>query len=184
MANNVDNIIEVYFDKNDQNAIDFLTKLYECREKDQPLSSLYDQKGHIDDRTWWEDNIGAKWAYINDLDTPPEDGFFYVNITSAWGQVTPFVEHISEMLDHKCKITHQYIDEMPNFAGCNIYDQGEMVYEVLDWEMHETIESEALIREKAENLHFDSETEREDWIWNWKWEFVQDFVDPDKFIKR
>lgn len=180
MANHVDNIIEVFYDKDDENAIQFLTKLYECREKDLPLSSLYDQKSYVDDRGWWENNIGAKWAYINDLDRPPEDGFFYVNITSAWSSVAPFVDHISEMLNHNCRITHQYIDEMPNFAGCKIIDKGKVTYHLDDDEVYETIEAEAKIREKAESLHFDSEEERDDWIWNWKWDFVHELVDPDK----
>lgn len=178
MANNVDNIIEVFYDQNDQNAVDFLTRLYECKDKDLSISTLYESSE--DNRSWWEENIGAKWAYINDVDQPPEDGFFYINITSAWSQISEFVNHISKSLNDKCKITHQYIDEFPNFAGCCIIDNGSVTYSKEDPDMIETIYDEANKRQAKERLTFGSEEAREDWIWDWKWDFIHDFVDPDK----
>jgi hypothetical protein len=178
MANHVDNIIEVFFNKEDQNAIDFLTQLYEIGT-DGDLSSLYENAENT--RSWWGDNIGAKWAYVNDLDTPPEEGFFYINITSAWSPVIPLVEYISESLNHKCRIEHRYIDEMPNFAGCRIIKDGEIVYDVSDEDMWTTLEEEKELRMKSEDLHFDNEEEEEQWFWDWRWEYVHEFVDPDNF---
>ncbi len=178
MANNVDNIIEIFFDSKDQNAIEFLNKIYDLG-KDGDISSLFEEPGT--DRAWWEKNIGAKWAYVNDVDSPPENGFFYVNITSAWGPVLDLVNHISNCLDNRCRIEHQYIDEMPNFAGCRIIKDGDVVYDFSDEDLHETLEKEKKIRMLAESRSFESEQEEGDWFWDWKWEYVHDLVDPDNF---
>jgi len=51
--------------------------------------------------------------------------------------------------------------------------------EMVDWDGHETIENEAMIREKSENVTFDSDYDRDDWIWNWKWDFVHEAIDPE-----
>ena len=44
------------------------------------FESLYD--GTEDTREWWIDNIGAKWCYLDDVDS--SDDTVYLSIVSAW----------------------------------------------------------------------------------------------------
>ena len=180
MANHVDNIIEIQYDKNDENAQKFLQSIYDLGmnsyDNESSLSDVFENPENT--ITWWSDNIGAKWAYINDLDSPPEDGFFYMNITSAWSEVRPFVEHISRMLNDKCKITLQFIDEMPNFIGCLVMNNGDIEYDYYEEEIHDLIEQEKEIRMIAENKSFESDDEMYDWVWDWKWDYIHDMIEP------
>jgi hypothetical protein len=67
---------------------------------------------------WYCDNVGAKWAHIDDGDDD------YVNIVSAWSPVSEFcmklVEHLC-LVDPEVLIRHQYEDEFRNFVGIQIY---------------------------------------------------------------
>lgn len=177
MANHVNNTIEIYYDKNDDNTTQILQKLAALYEEDKGLESMYENSEET--RSWWENKIGAKWAYIEDMEGP-EDGWCRINIVSAWHQVTEFVEHLNELMQFSGKVTHQYIDEMPNFAGYTIYENGTVVKEYDEPEMWERIEEEAEIRKKAENLTFDNEHEENDWRWNWMWDFVYELVEPEE----
>lgn len=180
MANHVDNIIEIHYDKNDENAQKFLQSIYDLGmnsyDNESSLSDVFENPENT--IAWWSDNIGAKWAYINDLDAPPEDGFFYVNITSAWSEVRPFVNYISERLNHKCKITLQFIDEMPNFIGCLVMNNGDIEYDYYEEEIDDLIQQEKEIRMIAENKSFESDDEMDDWVWDWKWEYIHDMIEP------
>jgi|DEB0MinimDraft_4_1074332.scaffolds.fasta_scaffold00967_8 hypothetical protein len=175
MANHVTNIIMIEYPESQKEKI---LDIYESM-KSELFTEIYEPvEDHIQDtRSWWEQNIGAKWVRLQDIEEP-EEGSFMINLESAWSEVGPLVERIDAITNNECRIVHQFIDEMPNFFGCRVYEDGSME-EMVDWDGNETIENEAMIREKAENLTFDSDYDRDDWIWNWKWDFVHEAIDPE-----
>ena len=73
-------------------------------------------EGYSDDNwyNWGIENIGAKWAHIEDAD----DSSAY--IVSAWSPIIPYLEalddHLRE-LDEAVIISCQYEDEFRNFIG-------------------------------------------------------------------
>ena len=110
MANNVQNIIEIEY--GDPVLREFFEKIGKIHENNTSLSDLYD--GVQDTREWWENNIGAKWAYIEDFEL--DENWCRIVLVSAWSPLDHFVKFIDEQTYHRCRITFQYIDEMPNFA--------------------------------------------------------------------
>jgi len=75
---------------------------------------------------------------------------------------------------------HTYIDEMPNFAGCYVLVEGEMVYEFDDQDLTETLNEEAQVRMNEQNIEFETEDEFYDWMWDWKWDYVHDLIEPEE----
>ena len=177
MANHVTNIIEIEYDANDNEVTEILEKLISLFDEDTPLTEMYEE--HQDTRTWWEQNIGAKWAYIEDFEGP-DNGYCRVNIVSAWAQVTEFVEHLNELMGFTGKVTHQYMDEMPNFGGYNIYENGTVVKEFEIPDLYEKIEEEAEVRKASENLVFEDRHEENDWMWNWMWDYAYEMIEPEE----
>jgi len=177
MANHVTNIIEIEYDKNDTQVTEILEKLLDLWEEDEPLTEMYEKSENT--RTWWEQNIGAKWAYIEDFEGP-FDGYCRVNMISAWAQVTEFVEHLNELMGFTGKVTHQYMDEMPNFGGYTIYENGTVVKELNIPDLFEKIEEEAEIRKASENLVFEAHHEENEWMWDWMWDFAYEMIEPEE----
>ena len=73
-------------------------------------------EGYSDDNwyQWGCDNIGAKWAHIDDAS---EENVY---IVSAWSPVVPYVEKLVEYLskfDEQVQIRLVYEDEFYNFIG-------------------------------------------------------------------
>ena len=67
---------------------------------------------------WYRDNVGAKWAHIDD---GADD---YINIVSAWSPVSEFCMKLVEFLsltDPNVLLRHQYEDEFRNFVGIQIF---------------------------------------------------------------
>ena len=176
MANHVTNTIEIEYDRADKKTEEILERLVNLRANEEELSVLYENPQNT--RTWWENNIGAKWAYVDDWEGPV-GGYCRVGIVSAWSQVTEFIEHLNEITEFSCDITHQYLDETPNFGGYAIYEKGTVVSEFDEPDMWDRIEKEADIRKKEENLVFEDEYEERDWMWDWMWDFAHDIVDPE-----
>lgn len=177
MANNVTNIIEIEYDKDDDHITEVLDKLVSLMDEDEPLTEMYEESENT--RAWWENNIGAKWAYIEDYEGPM-DGYCRINIVSAWTQVTEFVEHLNELMEFSGKVTHQYMDEMPNFGGYAIYENGTIVKEMDIPDLFERIEEEANIRKAAENILFESVHEENDWMWDWMWDYAYSMIEPEE----
>jgi len=180
MANNVSNTIEIRYDKTNEEMNAFCKKVQETYENNRPLTDIFDTyiEETCNTRIWWEDNIGAKWAYFEDSYYDP--GLLEFHIQSAWGEVRPLVEYISSMLNNECSIMHTYIDEMPNFAGCYVLVEGEMVYEFDDQDLTETLNEEAQVRMNEQNIEFETEDEFYDWMWDWKWDYVHDLIEPEE----
>ena len=175
MANQVTNIIEIFYGKNDTHVTEVLEKLADLYDKEKGLNEMYESSE--DTRAWWENNIGAKWAYIEDMEGP-EDGWCRINIVSAWSQVTEFVEHLNELMEFSAKVTHQYLDEMPNFGGYVIYENGTIVEEFDEPDMWGRIEEESELRKKEENLTFADDHEENDWRWDWMWDYAYGMIEP------
>ncbi len=87
-----------------------------------------------DNYNWYCNNVGAKWAHI-------EDGSYdYINIVSAWSPVSEFCGKLIEYLgqfDKNVLIRHQYEDEFRNFFGVQILwvdDDGTAEYDHYEME--------------------------------------------------
>ena len=174
MANSVTNIIEIEYPENQKEAI---IKIH-VMIKSESFNELYEDSENT--RTWWEENIGAKWVRLQDMDMDlPEDNKFMFNLESAWAEVGGLVGRINELTNSECVISHTFIDEMPNFAGIRVYEDGEISKEYVDWDMTETIENEACIREIAESRNFTNDSDRWEWMWDWKWDFVHQILEND-----
>lgn len=96
--------------------------------------------GEYDEDDWYNwgcENVGAKWAHIEDADE------YYVNICSAWSPVLPYVERLNDYLlqfDEDCSVKCQYEDEFRNFIGVYRGSSNEH-YEVDGSELTEEFES-------------------------------------------
>ena len=174
MANNVQNVIEIRYN-GDPVLREFFEKIGDIHKNDTSLSDLY--KKSKDTREWWENNVGAKWAYIEDFEL--DESWCRIVLVSAWSPLDHFVKFIDEQTYHQCRITFQYIDEMPNFAGYYIIENGDQVKELDIPDMWELIDEEKEIRLKAESPVFTEDYEERDWKWDWMWDFVYDTIDPE-----
>lgn len=73
------------------------------------------------DYSWYIENIGSKWCYIEECYTSPsseQDGF--ISTVSAWDYPHQLGEWMCEQLlavDPDAQILVEYDDEMPNFIG-------------------------------------------------------------------
>jgi len=75
----------------------------------------------VETRSWYVDNIGAKWCSIEDLEGD------YLTTESAWSAPITFVETLVKKLCEKYPGTYatmMYEDEAYNFVGVNIIDDG------------------------------------------------------------
>ena len=66
MANHVSNTIEIWYDKNNESYNEFCKRIENL--ENNAITVLFDEynEDEHNTRTWWEDNIGAKWAYAED----------------------------------------------------------------------------------------------------------------------
>ena len=131
MANHVSNSIELV-SGNDACKDEFITLFQEYGERVTKPSyhgdgtiEIWEYKeiqehpfldGYSDDNwyQWGIDNIGAKWAHIDDAS---EENVY---IVSAWSPVIPYVEKLVEYLskfDEQVEIRLIYEDEFYNFIG-------------------------------------------------------------------
>jgi len=177
MANNVQNIIEISYNGEDH-IRSFFEKIENIKRNNDSIDLLYEESEET--RDWWERNIGAKWAYIEDFYF--DESSATLTIVSAWAEVAPLVRFIDEQTNKETKIHFTYIDEMPNFIGRVTYENGEIVDKYEEMDMWTVIEEEAAIREKAENKNFADGGERNDWLWDWMWDFVYETLDSGSRI--
>lgn len=113
--------------------------------------------GYNPDEGWYDwgcENVGAKWAHIEHAEET------FVNITSAWSAITPYVEKLYwhlEKLDAQVQIQHNYEDEFRNFIGVGTWDN-ECYDEVnLEWDDIEVM---------MENKFGKEYHKQENWDWH------------------
>lgn len=147
-----------------------------------------------DSYNWYCDNVGAKWAHIED---GSDD---YVNIISAWSPVSAFCQHLVEYLsqvDPDVVIRHQYEDEFRNFIGIQIHWADEGVpgsdyEEIEDAEMGEDMLEMFPDWEDDNFDHWDYHEKYDcvpgeafdDYVWNWMDEQWEDLYRPFKEVEK
>lgn len=121
MANHVMSTITVINATSD--VIEFISSLFTKEEGsysyDIDLTKLYENTDGSDTRSWYIDNIGAKWMTIDDV------GGDYFNTVTAWSAPIDFFEALCTKLQEiqsDVQVTMTYEDEMPNFVGASVYD--------------------------------------------------------------
>ena len=139
---------------------------------------------------WYRENIGAKWAHIDD----GEDD--YINIVSAWSPVSEFCTKLVEYLaqtDPKVVIRHQYEDEFRNFVGIQIFWSDDEIsecdhYEMQDSEIDDHM-SERFIEWGEDDFDLYDYSEKYDcvpieeldgFVWDWMEEQWADLYEPFK----
>ena len=99
---------------------------------DIPLGYAFVEDLQLADSDFMCENIGAKWAYLNDCDVS------FMAFESAWVPPVEFVEHLIEKIasvDENVVACFRYEDEMPNFIGAQVYtSEGLYDAEEIDWE--------------------------------------------------
>ena len=146
MANHVYNYIEIIGNEKCQNEFEnrineiLLTKEHNWMEY-KPIEQLKFMPKHPRDQEGWLinaydyyiDNIGAKWAHIEDA------GADYLSIVSAWSPVSSFIGHLVQYLyqfDPNIVVKHNYTDEFHQFVGVQrATSDGEALYdyEEIEW---------------------------------------------------
>ena len=118
--------------------------------------------------SWGCENIGAKWAHIEDAD----EGHAY--IVSAWSPIIPYMESLYEhllKLDEEVTLRCQYEDEFRNFIGvAYAYGDGDH-----DWV---ELEGEDLNQLLAEELGLEELPEDFEW-WD---EYEDTGIVPQEWI--
>jgi hypothetical protein len=156
MANNVDNYVALH------NANDEAKALWHSlfsKEGLENVADVFPDTPDDYDRGWAIDHVGAKWAYFEDND--------YENQTfmavSAWGIIGEFAEWLSEQIykvDQEAYITLEGTDEMPNWFGVWVYQDG--LYDYVEFEHDELQE---LIFEKYPETKEAWNEEESEWDW-------------------
>jgi len=126
------------------------------------------------DRGTATEELGAKWAYVQDYDTSG------ISMYSAWSPVSTFVEDLVNKIaevDEKVIATYYYADEMPNFIGVEVYtaDGLEDKEELDDYEIRDIlIEKDKSLKElwDSEEEEFSDDGEL---YHDLVWEFVSDW---------
>jgi len=104
---------------------------------------------------WGCDNIGAKWAHIEDADE------YHVSITSAWSPVLVYIEQLQshlEKIDESVNVRCQYEDEFRNFVGVFSGSSGEF-YEAEGSELTDVFESKYKVDLDSDEFEWSDEFE-------------------------
>ena len=132
---------------------------------------------------WNIDNVGAKWAYIED--PSPDFGF---TVHSAWSVPFDGIEYILNEIhkvDPNFIASVSYEDEMPNFVGWVTYHTGSFD-EGREWEWDEI---EDWIMDNHEDIAACYDREEKEWIEGKEdegqslvWDYVREFIDDVSWI--
>lgn len=118
-----------------------------------PLGYAFVENLESADSKFMCENVGAKWAYMNDGDTD------FMTFESAWSPPTEFVEHLIEkvaLVDENVVACFRYEDEMPNFIGAEVYTS-EGLYDAEEIEWEEILEK-IFVSEPELKEEYDDET--------------------------
>ncbi len=164
MANVIVNNIQISFDPDQTKVAQEIFDSFHSLD-DQfasaDLSTLYENPENT--RGWWEENIGAKWARIQDMSLAA--GEMMMNIESAWTHVDPFVHRLMEMFNNQCTIRHEWVDEWPTEFGYRVYDHGVFSDE------EEFLYTEEEIHEEYNKAHKTTGEPTQDEMWDWVWDW-------------
>lgn len=146
MANHVHNYIEII--GNDECIEAFEKSINKILFKNEhgwmdykPVEDLEFMPKHPRDQEGWLigaydyyiDNVGAKWAHVEDFESN------YITLVSAWSPVSAFAGHLVRYLyqfDPNVLLKHDYTDEYHQFVGVQrITSDGEPLfdYEEVQW---------------------------------------------------
>lgn len=119
--------------------------------------------------SWNIENMGAKWAYIEDAD---EDAF---RVVSAWGVPTDAIEYVVKELaeadpDVRAEITAE--DEMPNWVYAAVADK-DGIYDGVEWQWEEIMEH---ICDTYEEVRVGWDADDNDFFDNAEGEAARDFM--------
>jgi hypothetical protein len=173
MANHVTNLISIRFSSDKR---DIVNNIIETIKEKEFIHCLYENGN--DSYSWYSENVGAKWARLNDEPWCDENEA-EINIESAWAEVDPFVQHLCSLIGD-CVIEYSFMDEMPNFGGTRKYENGELVAENHIEDMWGEIERETDRLLAEQNLSFEDEHVRNDWRWEWMWEFAYEKIELEE----
>ena len=146
MANHVHNYIEII--GNDECIEAFEKSINKILFKNEhgwidykPVEDLEFMPKHPRDQEGWLinsydyyiDNVGAKWAHVEDFEST------YITLVSAWSPVSAFVGHLVQFLyqfDPNVVLKHNYVDEYHQFIGvqrCTSDGEALFDYEEIEW---------------------------------------------------
>ena len=117
-----------------------------------------------DSRSWYTDNIGSKWCYLEEYD---EEGLFG---RSAWAAPSDGFHWLAEQLgelDPDLLMNVSYEDEMPNFVGWAVFDSADL------WD--EGMEDDDAIRDIVSKYSPDTNLDDEDEYHEALWESIYDW---------
>lgn len=130
MANHVTQSVELDSNEAGQKIWDkFIAVLKENQDPERSWASetslhvLYEDAPENLTREWMCDNIGAKWAFVEDYDES------FIRVQSAWSPVSEFAEMLAAKIgevDPNVKIKLIYEDEFYNFVGVAIFNKDGM----------------------------------------------------------
>jgi len=116
-------------------------------------------------RSWYLDNVGSKWCYLEEYD----DDYFFGR--SAWDAPSNGFHWLAEQLgelDPELLMNVSFEDEGPNFAGWMVFS-GEEVWEEDYIEDHHFLE---IVQESYPDVPTDNSEEYEEVLWesimNWQ----------------
>ena len=124
---------------------------------------------------FFSENVGAKWCNLEDIDY--SDDYFWITLQSAWSYPAEFVQKLNDFIlqyQENFKVFTRYEDEMPNFAGGEVWEDGEMIdsREDDDDEIIEGIRDinprcyDLIMKEQEDELDDDEEEELNDIRWD------------------
>jgi hypothetical protein len=170
MANNVS--FRVSFEQINKAATERLKELYSRFQDDdwnfgdmfvdgEEGSPTYEE---TNSRSWYLDNVGSKWCYLEEYD---DDSFFG---RSAWAAPSDGFHWLAEQLgelDPDLLMNVSYEDEMPNFVGWAVFDGPDF------WD--EGIAEEDEIREIVSKFSPETNLDDEDEYHEALWESIYDW---------
>ena len=132
------------------------------------------------DREEYIERIGAKWAYIDEVDIEKDDAT--IDITSAWDYVEGFIYELSYMLsqiDPKVIIEFDYEDESMNpVGGGAIYKEDLISFETErfgEWPDENDDDYDLLVDEHYEKIWH----QKEEFIKEAKYELKEEPIEED-----
>ena len=180
MANHVTSYI------NFENLSDKAEEFLENMNEETLLQGLYSDYDNTYD--WYIDNVGAKWLTVDDINSTN------ISCTSAWSPPVQFYDKLHEKLvelnSPDAVVWVTYEDEMPNFAGGQLYIDGELEdYHEEEWsEILEGIkdfDTEAYELMLKEEEGEDLTQEEEDKLCEIRWEAIaESMVDIRNIMNR
>lgn len=129
MANHVSSYVKIV--NPTQNVLShWKHQMMPLMESDDPWAALLRYYGEID-RNWMCENVGAKWSFVEYTE---EDEF---GLCSAWSHPSEGICAIARRLGKEAGpefiFAVSYVDEMPNFFGCEIIDGYGDVVDCIEW---------------------------------------------------